>query len=88
MTNRCRGVLYVGVSSDMPRRVWEHRRGLVEGFTSRYGLKLLVYYEWHDRILDAIQREKNLKHWKRSWKFELIEGMNPNWDDLYETLNA
>ena len=66
----------------------DHKQGIPPGFTSRYGLTRLVYYEWHDRIIDAIQREKNIKHWKRSWKVELIESMNPNWDDLYETLNA
>ena len=88
VTNRRRGVLYVGVSADMPRRVWDHKQGIPGSFTTRYGLKKLVYYEWHDRIIDAIQREKNIKHWKRSWKLDLIEGMNPNWEDLYETLNA
>ncbi len=87
MTNRRNGVLYVGVSADMPRRVWEHRTGTMEGFTERYGLTRLVYYEWHDRIIDAIQREKNIKHWKRAWKVDLIEKMNPEWTDLYETLN-
>ncbi len=59
----------------------------MEGFTERYGLTRLVYYEWHDRIIDAIQREKNIKHWKRAWKVDLIEKMNPEWTDLYETLN-
>jgi putative endonuclease len=87
MTNRRNGVLYAGVSADMPRRVWEHKQGMIEGFTQRFGLTRLVYYEWYDRIIDAIQREKNIKHWKRAWKIELIEKMNPNWDDLYDTLN-
>ncbi len=87
MTNRRNGVLYVGVSADMPRRVWEHRTGTMEGFTERYGLTRLVYYEWHDGIIDAIQREKNIKHWKPAWKVDLIEKMNPEWTDLYETLN-
>jgi putative endonuclease len=81
------GVLYAGVSADMPRRVWEHKQGMIEGFTQHFGLTRLVYYEWYDRIIDAIQREKNIKHWKRAWKIELIEKMNPNWDDLYDTLN-
>ena len=82
MTNRIYGTLYIGVTNDLARRVWEHREGVVDGFTKKYGLKLLVYYESFDRIVDAIHREKRLKHWKRAWKIALIEGQNPNWDDL------
>ena len=88
MTNRPRGVLYVGITSDLSRRVWEHRQGLVEGFTSRYGLTHLVYFESFQLVADAIQREKNLKHWPRRWKIELIETSNPEWRDLYEELNS
>ena len=87
VSDRRNGVLYVGVSADLARRAWEHKQGAMPGFTQRYGVTRLVYYEWHDRIIDAIQREKNIKHWKRAWKVELIERMNPAWDDLYETLN-
>jgi len=82
MTNRPYGTLYVGVTSDLVRRVWEHREGLVEGFTERYGLKQLVHVERHEEIPAAIQREKNIKHWPRAWKVALIEKDNPNWDDL------
>ena len=82
MTNRPYGTLYVGVTSDLVRRVWEHRGGLVEGFTERYGLKQLVHVERYEEIPAAIQREKNIKHWPRAWKVALIEKDNPNWDDL------
>jgi putative endonuclease len=87
MTNRRNGTLYLGVTSDLSRRVWEHREGLVAGFTKTYGLKRLVYYERYDDIRLAIQREKTMKHWPRAWKVRLIHGLNPDWDDLYETLN-
>ena len=87
MTNRPNGTLYVGVTTNLARRVYEHREGLIEGFTSRYGLKRLVYYEVHESIQGAIQREKNIKHWSRAWKVRLILDMNPEWRDLYETLS-
>ena len=86
MTNRPNGTLYIGVTGDLARRVWEHREGIVEGFTRRYALKRLVYAERHDDIRLAIQREKNLKHWPRAWKVRLILAENPNWDDLYGQL--
>jgi putative endonuclease len=86
MTNRRNGILYVGVTSNLPRRAFEHREGLVDGFTKRYGLKKLVYYEQFDDIRIAIQREKTIKHWPRAWKVRLIHSMNPNWNDLYDTL--
>ena len=87
MTNRPNGTLYTGVTSDIGRRASEHREGRIEGFTKRYGLTRLVYMEPFDRIADAIQREKNMKHWPRAWKVRLILGSNPDWVDLYETLN-
>jgi putative endonuclease len=87
MTNRPNGVLYTGVTSDIGRRAHEHRDGLVPGFTKRYGLKRLVYMERHERIADAIQREKNMKHWPRAWKARLTLDANPGWNDRYETLN-
>jgi putative endonuclease len=86
MTNRPNGTLYVGVTSDRPRRAWEHREGVAEGFTKRYRLKRLVYADRHDDIQAAIQREKNIKHWSRAWKVRLITGDNPEWDDLYDRL--
>ncbi len=86
MTNRANGVLYVGVTSNLSRRIYEHREGLVAGFTKQYGLKLLVYYERYEDIRDAIQRESNIKHWRRSWKVRLILDMNPEWRDLYADL--
>jgi putative endonuclease len=86
MTNHANGVLYVGVTSDLSRRAYEHREGLIKGFTKRYGLKRLVYFERYDDIRDAIQRESNLKHWRRAWKVRLILDSNPGWRDLYEDL--
>lgn len=86
MTNRPNGILYVGVTSDLARRVWEHREGVLDGFTKKYNLKRLVYAESYDDVAAAIRREKNLKHWSRSWKVQLILAQNPNWDDLYERL--
>ncbi len=86
LTNRPDGVLYVGVTSDLARRVWEHREGVADGFTKRYGLKRLVYAERHEDIRMAIQREKTVKHWSRAWKVRLIHGDNPEWADLYDQL--
>ena len=86
ITNRRDGTLYVGVTSDLPRRAYEHREGLIKGFSKRYGLKLLVYCEEHDDIRDAIQRERTIKHWPRTWKVRLIHRMNPEWADLYDQL--
>jgi len=86
MTNRPNGVLYTGVTSDLSRRAYEHREGIIKGFTSRYGLIRLVYYETYPMVVDAIQREKNIKHWPRAWKNNLIEVMNPEWRDLYNEL--
>ena len=82
MTNRPNGTLYTGVTNNLARRVFEHREGLLEGFTKSYGLKRLVYYERYENISDAIQREKNIKHWPRAWKARLILDMNPGWRDL------
>ena len=86
MTNRPNGTLYVGVTSDIARRAWEHREGLVVGFTKRYGLKRLVYTERYEDISIALQREKAMKHWSRAWKVNLILKANPNWEDLANTL--
>jgi putative endonuclease len=86
MTNRPDGTLYVGVTADLPRRVWEHKEGVADGFTKRYGLKRLVYCERYDDIAVAIQREKNIKHWPRAWKIALIAKDNSDWDDICEQL--
>lgn len=86
VTNRPNGTVYVGVTSDLARRIWEHRTGVADGFTKRYGLKRLVFAERHDDIRAALQREKNLKHWSRAWKVKLIREHNPDWDDLYDQL--
>jgi putative endonuclease len=87
VASRKHGTLYVGVTSDLARRAFEHRGGLVEGFTSRHSVKRLVWYEEHPTAESAIRREKAIKRWKRQWKIELIEAMNPDWNDLYLTLN-
>ena len=86
LTNCPNGTLYIGVTSNLIQRVWQHREGVVPGFTKRYGLKRLVYFEAYDDISVAIQREKNVKHWPRTWKVRLILASNPEWRDLYETL--
>ena len=86
LTNKPRGTLYVGVTNDLVRRVYQHREGALPGFTKRYGLKQLVYFERYDTPTLAIQREKNIKHWSRMWKLDLINGSNPQWRDLYNDI--
>ncbi|MDY0081589.1 MAG: GIY-YIG nuclease family protein [Ignavibacteriaceae bacterium] len=86
MTNKPNGTLYIGVTNDLVRRIYEHRNKLINGFTKKYNLRKLIYFEVFDRIEDAILREKRLKKWNRQWKIELIEKTNPNWIDLYERL--
>ena len=86
MTNRPNGTLYVGTTTDIARRAWEHRERVADGFTKKYGLKRLVYAEWHDDILAAKQREMNIKHWRRAWKLALILRDNAKWEDLYDRL--
>ena len=78
------GTLYIGVTSDLQKRAWEHKNDLVEGFTKRYGVHSLVYYELHADMVSAISREKQMKKWNRAWKLELIEKQNPEWEDLWE----
>ena len=80
------GTLYVGVTNDLVRRVFEHKNDVVEGFTKRYGVHLLVYHESSSDVTSAIQREKQIKKWNRAWKIELIEGVNPDWKDLYSEI--
>jgi putative endonuclease len=86
MTDRPTGVLYIGVTSDLAKRIWEHKNGIFEGFSKKYGLDKLVYYEIHDDIENAIKREKQMKEWKRNWKFKLIIDSNPKWKDLYDDI--
>ena len=88
MTNRARGVLYIGVTADLAARVAQHRRGEGSDFCARYRLTRRVLAEWHDTIDDAIRREKLLKTWKRAWKIELIEAANPQWKDLWDSING
>ena len=85
MASKRNGTLYVGVTSGLEQRVYDHREGTNSGFTKQYGCKMLVWYEEHEDIGSAIQREKTLKKWYRSWKIRLIEEMNPSWEYLYET---
>ena len=86
VTNRYRGTLYVGVTSSILHRSWEHRTGQFAGFTAKYRLKRLVYFEFLATFPKAIAREKQLKRWRREWKIELIESRNPLWADLYLTI--
>ena len=87
LASRKRGTLYIGVTNDLARRVSEHRAGTASGFTRKYRVHRLVYAEAFDEIEDAIRREKTMKEWQRAWKVQLIERENPEWDDLYDTLN-
>jgi len=88
VTNHRHGTLYTGVTAYLAQRIFEHRTGAIEGFTKRYGLAILVWYEVHSTMESAIRREKQIKAWKRDWKIRLIETMNPTWRDLYEDLNC
>gem|GEM_PF-261289 len=80
------GTLYTGVTSDLVKRIWEHKNNMVEGFTKKYNVHNLVWYELHENMNSAIEREKNIKEWKRNWKLNLIEKSNPDWRDLYEDI--
>ncbi|MBV8922317.1 GIY-YIG nuclease family protein [Bradyrhizobium sp.] len=86
MASRRSGTLYTGLTSDLPKRAYEHREGLVPGFTTKYGCKILVWYEVHETMIAAITRERQIKAGNRKKKLALIEGLNPEWKDLYETL--
>ena len=88
LASKKNGTLYIGVTNDIIRRTYEHRNGLIEGFTKKYNVKLLVYYEIHQDINEAIKREKALKKWLRKWKIELIEKSNPDWKDLYDEITG
>ncbi len=88
LASECYGTLYVGVTSDLVKRVWQHREGLADGFTKKYKVKHLVWFEMHEDIIEAIAREKQLKKWARAWKVALIQKANPDWRDLYEDFTA
>jgi putative endonuclease len=84
LASKRNGTLYVGVTSDLVKRIWEHRNDVVAGFTKKYGVHTLVYYEFHSDMTSAIVREKQIKKWNRAWKIELIESVNPDWRDLWQ----
>jgi putative endonuclease len=86
LASKRKGTLYIGVTDNLVRRVYEHKNGFVEGFTNKYGVHKLVYYEQCENIESAIQREKRLKFWHRDWKIRLIEETNPEWKDLYDEI--
>jgi putative endonuclease len=86
VTNKPNGILYIGVTNDLVRRINEHKQGNIEGFSSKYKTNKLIYFEEFEYICDAIEREKQLKHWNRSWKIELIESKNAKWNDLFVDL--
>jgi putative endonuclease len=86
LASKRNGTLYCGVSSNLVKRVWEHKHHAVEGFTRKYGVDILVWYEMHEQMDTAIRREKSIKNWKRAWKIRVIEEMNPHWRDLYDDL--
>lgn len=86
LASKRNGTLYTGVTSDLVKRVWEHQHNLVEGFTRRYGVHTLVYFERHEVMEEAIRREKQIKKWNRAWKIALIERHNPEWEDLWPTI--
>lgn len=88
MASRPRGTLYVGMTNDLRGRVWEHREGVVDGFTKTYGVTMLVYFEQHDSLQSALERERRIKRWARSWKIDLIRSRNPDWRDLFDDFGA
>jgi putative endonuclease len=88
LANKKNGTLYIEVTNNLLKRVYEHKNNLVAGFTQKYNVHNLVYYEIYQHTHDAIIREKRIKKWKRKWKIELIEQSNPNWEDLYDSLSA
>jgi putative endonuclease len=88
LASRRNGTLYIGMTDDLGMRVWRHKNNVIKGFTAKYGVHILVWYEAHPSRESAFTRERQMKEWKRAWKIELIEKMNPQWKDLYETLNG
>lgn len=88
LASKRNGTLYIGSTDDLGKRIWEHKSEVFKGFTSRYGVKALVWYEAHETRASAFMRERQMKKWERAWKIKLIEEVNPEWRDLYETLNG
>lgn len=88
LSNHPYGTLYIGITNDLVRRVWEHKNGFVDGFTREHRLHRLVWYEAHATAMEAITREKRIKKWHRDWKVNLIQAMNPSWDDLFDSIAA
>jgi putative endonuclease len=86
LASKRNGTLYTGVTSDLPKRIWEHKNNVIAGFTKKYHVHMLVFYELHPDMYSAITREKQLKKWERKWKLRLIEHYNPEWNDLYERI--
>ena len=86
LASKRNGTLYTGVTSNLLKRIWEHKNHLIEGFTKKYNVTNLVWYEVHETMTSAISREKAIKNWKRAWKINVIEAMNPEWRDLYDDL--
>jgi len=86
LTKRRNSTFYVGITSDLPKRIWEHKNEVADSFTKKHDIKMLVYYEVFDNAEYAIRREKRLKRWNRAWKMKVIEAMNPHWHDLYEDI--
>jgi putative endonuclease len=86
LASKRNGTLYIGVTSNLQKRAWEHKNDLVEGFTRRYGVHRLVYFELHGDMISAIRREKQMKKWNRAWKLQLIERQNPRWNDLWQDI--
>ena len=86
LASKRNGTLYIGVTSELAKRVWQHKNNVVDGFTMRYSVHQLIWYELHETMESAIEREKALKNWERVWKLALIENSNPGWQDLYETI--
>jgi putative endonuclease len=88
LASKPNGTLYIGVTSNLPQRIWQHKHSEVDGFTKKYSVKMLVWYEMHDDIESAIQREKLLKKWNRQWKLRIIEEFNPEWEDLFDNITG
>ena len=88
LASKRNGTLYTGVTSNLVQRVWQHKNNVIEGFTKKYNVKFLVYYEAHDNAENAITREKQIKKWRRNWKLRLIEESNPHWKDLYDNIRG
>lgn len=86
LTNKPMGTLYIGSTTDLVGRIWQHKNKAIPGFTSKYNIDKLVYYEWHDSLNDMVLRERQLKKWNRNWKYRLIIQKNPDWNDLYNDI--